>query len=90
MIRSKMEMPNLIRSLNELQKLKLLLFDEEQLLLFEHIPKPLLIDPNLLQDEAYDDSDEEEEEESKLGQKVSSKEKKKKSELLLSNDRGFW
>lgn len=30
--------------MNELQKLKLLLFDDNQLCLFEHIPKPFLID----------------------------------------------
>lgn len=47
MIRNKMEMSCLIRSLNELQKLKLLLFDDKQLCLFEHIPKPFLIDKKL-------------------------------------------
>jgi hypothetical protein len=44
MIREKMEMSCLIRSLNELEKLKLLLFDDNQLFLFEHIPRPWLVD----------------------------------------------
>ena len=82
-------MPYLIRSLNELEKLKLLLFDEEQLFLFEHIPKPLLIDPDAVLD---GDDDESELEEDGFNQqaKGASDSKKKKSELLLSNDRGFW
>ena len=46
MIMSKMEISTVIQSLNELEKLKLLLFDEDQYYLFEHIPKPFLIDPN--------------------------------------------
>lgn len=47
MIRNKMEMSCIIQSLNELQKLKLLLFDDKQLCLFEHIPKPFLIEKKL-------------------------------------------
>lgn len=39
-------MKAVIQSLNELEKLKLLLFDEDQYYIFEHIPKPFLIDPN--------------------------------------------
>ena len=46
MIMSKMEISTVIQSQNELEKLKLLLFDEDQYYLFEHIPKPFLIDPN--------------------------------------------
>lgn len=46
MIQTKMEMKAVIQSLNELEKLKLLLFDEDQYYIFEHIPKPFLIDPN--------------------------------------------
>lgn len=38
-------MKQIIRSLNELEKLKLLLFDDNQLFLFEHIPKPFLVNP---------------------------------------------
>jgi hypothetical protein len=41
-----MEMNSVIQSLNELEKLKLLLFDQDQYFIFEHIPKPFLIDPN--------------------------------------------
>ena len=44
MIRQKMDLAKLINSLNELEKLKLLLFDEDQYYLFEHIPKPYLVD----------------------------------------------
>ena len=39
-------MNSVIQSLNELEKLKLLLFDQDQYFIFEHIPKPFLIDPN--------------------------------------------
>jgi len=60
MIRNKMEMATLIRSLNELEKLKLLLFDDNQLYLFEHIPKPFLIDPKLTKDEENDNNSESE------------------------------
>lgn len=44
MIHSKLEIRYLIHSLNELEKLKRLLFDDDQFYLFEHIPKPYLID----------------------------------------------
>ena len=44
MIHSKLEIRYLIHSLNELEKLKRLLFDDDQYYLFEHIPKPYLID----------------------------------------------
>ena len=44
MIQSKLEIRYVIHCLNELEKLKLLLFDEDQYYLFEHIPKPYLID----------------------------------------------
>lgn len=44
MIQNKLEIRYVMHSLNELEKLKLLLFDEDQYYLFEHIPKPYLID----------------------------------------------
>lgn len=44
MIQEKLDIRNLIKSLNELEKLKLLLFDRDQYCLFEHIPKPILFD----------------------------------------------
>ena len=47
MIIDKMEIEYLIQSLNELEKLKLLLFDHHQRKLFELIPKPYLIDYSL-------------------------------------------
>ena len=39
-----MEMSSVIQGLNELEKLKLLLFDQDQYFIFEHIPKPFLMD----------------------------------------------
>jgi hypothetical protein len=39
-----MEISTVIKSLNELEKLKILLFDKNQLEIFERIPKPFLID----------------------------------------------
>lgn len=96
MIRSKMEMSCLITSLNELEKLKLLLFDDNQLFLFEHIPKPFLIDPA-----GQDDDDDEEEEASPAKEGEEGKDKKKKNkkkkkkpksknDMLISSNKGFW
>jgi hypothetical protein len=48
MIRSKLEIGALMKSLNELEKLKLLLFDTNQYYLFEHIPKPFLFDSKMM------------------------------------------
>ena len=74
-------MATLIRSLNELEKLKLLLFDDNQLYLFEHIPKPFLIDPKLTADDEegseFEDSEEETDEEK--GRKKKEEEKKIKN-----------
>ena len=44
MIDEKLEIRYVIHSLNELEKLKMLLFDEDQHCVFERIPKPFLID----------------------------------------------
>lgn len=57
MIRNKMEMSTVIKSLNELEKLKLLLFDKYQYYIFDHIPKPFLIDANAIKDEDEDDEE---------------------------------
>lgn len=56
-----MEMSTVIQSLNELEKLKLLLFDEDQYYIFEHIPKPFLIDPNAMKDGVNEEDDDSEE-----------------------------
>jgi hypothetical protein len=48
MIHNKLEIRYVIHSLNELEKLKLLLFDENQYFLFEHIPKPYLINGEMV------------------------------------------
>lgn len=50
-----MEMSTVIKSLNELEKLKVLLFDEYQYYIFEHIPKPFIIDENALKDDEDDE-----------------------------------
>lgn len=44
MIIDKLDIAFIIKSISELEKLKLLLFDEDQYYLFEHIPKPFLVD----------------------------------------------
>ena len=43
MIQKKVDIRTIIDALNELEKLKLLLFDQDQYFLFEHIPKPFLM-----------------------------------------------
>jgi len=40
-------METLMKAFSELEKLKEFLFDEDQLCLFEHIPKPFLMDGNV-------------------------------------------
>ena len=50
MIHNKLEIRQVIHSLNEIEKLKLLLFDEDQYKIFEHIPKPYLIDGMIARD----------------------------------------
>jgi hypothetical protein len=50
MIQKKLDMKFLIKSLLEIEKLKLLLFDNDQNALFEHIPKPLLLEKGQLMD----------------------------------------
>lgn len=44
MIDEKLDIKQYINAINELEKLKILLFDETQYYLFEHIPKPILFD----------------------------------------------
>ena len=48
MIQQKIDIRYVIKSLNELEKLKLLLFDKDQYSLFEHIPKPILFEKGML------------------------------------------
>lgn len=74
MIRNKMEMSAVIKSLNELEKLKLLLFDKYQYYIFDHIPKPFLIDGNAI-------NDDEEEEEGDLGED---------GKKIIFSDTAFW
>lgn len=51
MINRKIDVANIINSLNELEKLKYLLFDEDQFYIFEHIPKPYLINSKVIRKE---------------------------------------
>ena len=50
MIQKKLDMTYFIKSLLEIEKLKLLLFDNDQYALFEHIPKPLLFEKGQILD----------------------------------------
>jgi len=49
MINQKLDIGTIIKSLNELEKLKLVLFDANQYRLFEEIPKPILMHRDLLE-----------------------------------------
>jgi hypothetical protein len=53
MIDEKLDIKNIINAINELEKLKLLLFDETQYCLFEHIPKPIICDQELIDEELH-------------------------------------
>lgn len=55
MIVEKIDVANIIYRLNELEKLKLLLFDEDQLHIFEHIPKPYLVNKKAMKQEGKQD-----------------------------------
>jgi hypothetical protein len=95
MIRNKLEVGSIIRSLNELEKLKLLLFDEDQYYLFEHIPKPYLIDSAILKDEQTIDQNKGDEElgkkkkKKKKGKKGKKKIHKTKNQIIMSSQ-SFW
>ena len=58
MIINKLDIGFLIKSISELEKLKLLLFDEDQYYLFEKIPKPYIVDArnNLIRNNKFDSS----------------------------------
>lgn len=76
-------MRNIIASLNELEKLKLLLFDSDQYYLFQHIPKAILYDQSFLEPEGDESED------------PDTKKKKKKKDndqlgCILSNNANFW
>ena len=51
LIDQKLDITAIVHSLNEFEKLKMLLFDENQYYLFEHIPKPILFDKKILDDD---------------------------------------
>lgn len=58
MIQKKLDMTHFVKSLLEIEKLKLLLFDNDQYALFQHIPKPLLFERSLLEDSRKSDNGE--------------------------------
>ena len=59
MIHHRLGIKNYIKFMNELEKLKRLLFDENQYYLFEHIPKPILSDTAILGINDQNDKDSE-------------------------------
>lgn len=74
-IKQRLDMRNLLKSLNEIEKLKLMLFDEDQYFIFQHIPKPILFDENMLYDR----------------KKRSKKDKEGEDiDCILSKNRSFW
>lgn len=94
MIRNKLEVGTLIKSLNELEKLKLLLFDKHQYYLFEHIPRPFLIDYNVVKEaeDKEEQLDEENGEKKVRNKKIMGKKKMKivdRKRILMSNNI-FW
>lgn len=86
MIIDKLDIAFIIKSISELEKLKLLLFDEDQYYLFEHIPKPFLVDTKSALRVCK--KEEKNDEESPMSKK---KEKKKDENLdvFMSSNR-FW
>ena len=83
MINQKLDIGHIVHSLNELEKLKLLLFDENQYSLFQHIPKPILFDETLLKLK----------EQNKLTSKMSLHRKENKSKRasnVLTCNAQFW
>jgi hypothetical protein len=49
MINRKLDLINIIETMNELEKLKNLLFDENQHYIFELIPKPVMFDKKIIE-----------------------------------------
>ena len=86
MIEDKLDLTTMITALNELEKLKLLLFDKYQYFLFEHIPKPFLIDSM-----AAKLAEERKNPQSLPGgkEKIKKKDKATGGEVLMSNN-SFW
>ena len=79
MIDEKLDIKNIVHSLNELEKLKLLLFDENQYYIFEHIPKPILFDQTILE------AEEDKKARKKKERLEKSKKKLEKTSLLTSS-----
>ena len=63
MIRSKLEVGSIVTGMNELEKLKSLLFDENQYYLFQNIQKPFLIGFDVMDNEDEEKDPEEEDDE---------------------------
>lgn len=95
MINQKLDLVNIIETMNELEKLKMLLFDENQYYIFEHIPKPILFDKKIIELNEKDV----EEIEKDLGAKRETmdlnldgdgKKKKKRTNTILTCNGRFW
>ena len=82
-----MNMENLITALNELDKLKMLLFDDYQYCIFEHIPRPYLFDAEAAR--RTQETEEMSRSSSKTSLKKCKKKMKKRGEILMSNT-NFW
>jgi len=90
MIRNKMEMSAVIKSLNELEKLKLLLFDKHQYYIFDHIPKPFLIDAQAAGGDEEAEADEPGLEKKETDKTEDGGEKNGKNDKIIFSDTTFW
>jgi hypothetical protein len=87
MIQKKVDIRTIIDALNELEKLKLLLFDQDQYFLFEHIPKPFLMNAEAMKKKPKKKSKQVVDEEKGLEQGAND-EGTNQEDLLRVND--FW
>ena len=89
MIRNKMEMSTVIKTLNEVENLKLLLFDKHQYQIFDFIPKPFLIDGSSVVNEADHDEETEvcQDEKPKLKTQTT---KDTNNNKIIFSEQNFW
>ena len=89
LIDQKLNINNFINAMNELEKLKMLLFDENQYFLFEHIPKPILCDEELIELNQKDKVEKKLDKES-IKKQMSIKGRKNKVETILTYNAHLW
>ena len=75
MVQDKMEMSSVIRTLNEVENLKLLIFDRYQYQIFNFIPKPFLIDTTVAWEKGQEHPPEDDED---------------SNEEIIFSDEHFW